>query len=109
MMTTEVLSDILESVRQALSALMRGVIRVITSDEKSLTQCLCETKPTRGPLFWPYESDLGLQGELWGSLKCSIECLDCCHGGKDTAIKLSSEVTHRSARRDRPSARAMNL
>lgn len=57
---------------------------------------------SHGPLFRPYESDLGLQGKRWGSLKCSIECLDCCHHGKDTAIKLSSEVTHRSARQDRP-------
>ena len=54
------------------------------------------------PAFRPYESDLGHQGKLWGGMKCSRECLDCCHSGKDTAIKLSSEVTRRSVRQDRP-------
>lgn len=28
------------------------------------------------------------------------ESLDCCHNGKDTAIKLSSKVTHRSGGKD---------
>lgn len=61
MMTTEVLSDILESVRQALSELMRGVIRIITSDEKSLTQCLCEMKQT-----WSAALCSGHMRVIWG-------------------------------------------
>lgn len=39
-------------------------------------------------------------GKIWGCLKCFRESLDCCHSGKDTTIKLSSEVTHRSGGKD---------
>lgn len=47
-----------------------------------------------------------MEGGLQGGLKRSRECLDCCHGGKDAAIKLSSEVRHRLAGRGRAPARA---
>lgn len=50
---------------------------------------------SHGRVFWPYESDLGLQGKIWGG---SRECLDCCHSGKDKTITLSSEVMHGSDR-----------
>ena len=35
-------------------------------------------------------------GKLWGGLKYFRESFDCCHSGKDTTIRLSSEVTCRS-------------
>lgn len=51
-------------------------------------------------MFGPYESDLGLWGKLWGDLKCFRESLDCCHSGRDTTVKLSSEFTHSSGGQD---------
>lgn len=51
-------------------------------------------------MFGPYESDLGLWGKLLGDLKCFRESLDCCHSGRDTTIKLSSEFIHSSGGQD---------
>lgn len=89
--------------------LLLTIVKVHPKVYLSRLKQTCSTPPphfvkdfSHGPVFRPYESDLGLQGKLWGGLKCSRECLDCCHSGKDTTIKLSSEVTHRSVRQDQP-------
>lgn len=65
-----------------------------------------------GLVFGPYESDFeaAVRGKkLQGGLKHSGECLDCCHSGKDTAIKLSSKVRHRLAGRTWPDATNASL
>lgn len=58
--------------------------------------------PLAGPCILAMCERLASAGETLGGLKGSSDCLDCCPGGKDAAIRPSSEVTHRSARRDGP-------